>query len=383
MMPAHLLQVTPYYPPDYTFGGPVRLVAELSQRLSTQADVTVATYRHSAAPLPDDGLVRVERFQPWSRPLARRYNLYGSFGLNHFIKKTLSTYQLVHTHDYRSFHNHLLANYCVRYHIPLIMSGYKSITPTTGQATLKWWFDRLGGRSILKAVSHFVAVNRFEVDDLMTYGIKQERITIIPNATDVPLVQANPSAFRARHKIQPDQPLILFYSRLHTYKRPDLAVAALPAVLKKLPDTVLVLYGPDHGALADLQIQIEQLCLTKHVRVIAQTAHNQDHDAYAAADVLVLPSPHNEFPLVLLEAMGHSIPIVTCERSIEQLIHEQCGLIAEPTAAAIAEALLAILLDKTLAQRFATQARKTYEQYFTFDQYAKQVWQLYQRYITL
>ncbi len=382
MKPA-LLQVTPYYPPDYAFGGPVRLVAELSQRLTTQAAVTVMTYQHDAAAVSQDTPgVTVRRYRPWHRGLARSANVYGSFGLQSDLKRIIPKMQLVHTHDYRSFHNLTVAKVCRQTKVPLILSSYKSITPTTGNAAMKQWFDRLGGHAILKSVSHFVAVNKFEVGDLMAYGIAESKIMVIPNATGVPVVNANPAAFRAKHNIQPNQPVILFYSRLHQYKRPDLAVAALPIVLEKIPNAVLVLYGPDHGALAALEQQITQLNLTKQVRVIAETAHGQDHDAYMAADLLVLPSPHNEFPLVLIEALGHGLPVVTCERSIEQLIHQQCGLVAQPTAAAIGEAMITILTQPELVKQFRAQARQTYEAHFSFSQYVKQIWQLYQRYIT-
>lgn len=377
-----LLQVTPYYPPDYTFGGPVRLVAELSERLVAQAQVTVMTYQHSKVVHVDADGLTVERYQPWSRTLARKYNIYGSFGLQTDLKRLIPQQQLVHTHDYRSFHNFTVAKTCYQHNIPLVMSSYKSISPATGNAKMKYWFDRLGGTQVLQAVSHFIAVNHFEVEDLLAYGIPEEKITVIPNATNVPNVSANPGAFRAKYHIQPHQPLILFYSRLHSYKRPDLVVAALPAILQQLPEAVLVLYGPDHGALTSLQQQIQQLGVTNSVRVISATANGQDHNAYAAADLLVLPSPHNEFPLVLLEAMGHGVPIVTCERSIESYIHERCGLVTTPTAEAIARACTQILTQSELAKQYRAQARLIYEQHFTFDQYVKRLWALYQRYIT-
>lgn len=377
-MPRRILQVTPYFPPDFEFGGPVRLVDELSRALSTDFDVTVFTYQHYLnRAVHDDSAVLVKRFSPFSRMLSRRFNFYYSQSLIRALKQNISQFDLVHTHDYRSFHNSNLARLCAQHNIPLVLSSYNSINPNTGQSRFKKIFDSLYGREILKRVNQFVAVNEFEKEDIMKYGVSEDRITIIPNGVDIRISDSTHSIFRSHHNISESAQLILFFSRLHSYKRPDLAVAAFAQIISQHPAAVLVLYGPDGGELESIQKQITRLGISESVRLIPETAGEHKEEIYTSADILIVPSPHNEFPLVLLEALAYGLPIVTAERSIAHYIHQQAGEVTEPTAEALADAMQRIITQPELAQRYKQAGPQIYQEHFTMQKYTERISKLY------
>ncbi len=76
----------------------------------------------------------------------------------------------------------------------------------------------------------------------------------------------------------------------------------------------------------------------------------------AAADMFVLPSRQDTFPLVCLEAMALNKPIISFKQDIgiASIIEGTCGLVVETrTSAALAQAILELAKDKQLQQRFA------------------------------
>lgn len=375
-----VLHLTPYFPPDYEFGGPVKLVAELVRGLSANYDVTVYSYNH----YPDRSLeeipgISIKRFKPFSRFLSRRFNFYYSPDLNKNIRQNINQFDLVHTHDYRSFHNVALTKLSPKTAPPLVMASYQSINPSTGQRHFKKIFDYLFARSLLSRVDRFIAVNDFEAEGINGFGIASKRIQVIPNAIEVPSTTVNPQSFRGKYGIPHDAQVALFFARLHFYKRPDLAVAAISLLAQNAPRLQLVLFGPDGGELAPLIRQVNELNLKSRVIFIAEPAGEMKAAALNESDLLLLPSPYNEFPLVLLEALAHGLPIVTCEQSLKVQVDNKAGLVVAPTARALADAVRVILTDKNLAKTFRRAGPGIFKQEFTIDRYVSRLDQLYRQ----
>ena len=87
----------------------------------------------------------------------------------------------------------------------------------------------------------------------------------------------------------------------------------------------------------------------------------------AGVDVFVLPTHHEAFPRVLMEAsaMGKPIVATNVRGCREVVIDGQTGLLVPPrNAAALAEAVLTLLDDSSLANRLASAARAHAKKHF-------------------
>lgn len=102
---------------------------------------------------------------------------------------------------------------------------------------------------------------------------------------------------------------------------------------------------------------------------------------YAAADVCAVPSLHEMFGLVALEAMACGTPVVASDAGgLRELVrHSETGLLCKPgDAAALAEALGVLLGDASLAERMGVKGALRAER-FTWDASAARLAAVYEQ----
>lgn len=172
-----------------------------------------------------------------------------------------------------------------------------------GQRALKR--DELGRADAVTAVCGAVA--EMLVND---YGIARERVRVVPNGADLPDEQAEIAparAYRERFGASLIRPLWVVAGRLEEQKGHAVLFDALAEVRKRGLDFTLAVAG--EGKLrGELEQLAEQLGIGNRVRFLG--ALDDVGPLLAAADAVVLPSLWEGLPLVLLEAMVRSRPVV-------------------------------------------------------------------------
>lgn len=146
--------------------------------------------------------------------------------------------------------------------------------------------------------------------DLAARGIPADKITVIPNAVDI-------DQFEVGGKADPGLKLKLglgnsrvlgFIGSFYAYEGLDLLIAALPAILKQMPDVKILLVGggPQDAALKQ---QVMTLDLKDRVVFTGRVPHGEVNRYYDLIDVLVYPRHPMRLtelvtPLKPLEAMA-------------------------------------------------------------------------------
>lgn len=94
---------------------------------------------------------------------------------------------------------------------------------------------------------------------------------------------------------------------------------------------------------------------------------------YATADIMAFPTYNDAYPLVVLEAMSHGLPVVsTYEGAIPDIVAEgESGfLVPRQDPRALAGRLALLLTDSALRMRMGSAGRARYRAYFTSDVFA-------------
>ena len=169
----------------------------------------------------------------------------------------------------------------------------------------------------------------------------------------------------------PERPRVLFVGVLERYKGIDVLAAAWRDVAAKVPDATLQVVGT-----GPLHAVVEQLA--------AEWTARLDSDGVARAlddaTVLVLPSRSEGLPRIVIEAFCRGRAVIgTRAGGIPDIVEDGVsGLLVPPEdPAALADALLRVLSDRTLQQRLADGARSGATQWMqTPEEYADRVREL-------
>lgn len=154
----------------------------------------------------------------------------------------------------------------------------------------------------------------------------------------------------------PEQKQILLYiGNLVPIKGLDNLVSAFSQVKQVLPETVLVFVG-EGPQLEALQQQAQQHGLANDCYWFPPVEHANVPQYMSAADLFVLPSSHEGFGLVALEALACGVPVIaTAVGGIPEIVADgQTGLLVPPhDTRSLADAITTLLQNDTRRHQLA------------------------------
>jgi len=151
--------------------------------------------------------------------------------------------------------------------------------------------------------------------DRITLPVPADRIHIVPTAVaPYPVTARALAAFRARHRIGPAEPVVLFVGRVNREKGMDLLLSAFEHVVARRPDARLVLVGAVYEPrwLAGL-LRAAGPAVAARTVLAGEQPPEAVAAACAAARVFAFPSRTDTQALVLQEAALVGLPAVVAD----------------------------------------------------------------------
>lgn len=216
------------------------------------------------------------------------------------------------------------------------------------------------------------------LDGLMTRRVLRRARVLLPltdaEGRDLALLAPGTASTRIRNGVAiphvraawETPPLVLFLARLQARKRPSDFVEMAALVKADHPETRFLMVGADEGELDSMREQIARLNLVEDIAYAGAVAPSQVSDVLAQAQIYVLPSVDEPFPMSALEAMSHGLAtVITTETGIsDELSVRQTVSVVDPTPASLARAVMS-LLDQDEWERSALAAREDAERNFS------------------
>lgn len=175
------------------------------------------------------------------------------------------------------------------------------------------------------------------------YGLRNP-IAIIPNGVSETWINSVGDAdhLRSRLALTADRRLFLFISRIHPKKGLPFLFEAMSLMRQELADWCFVIAGPDEaGHRHELESLAQRLHLESMIKFIGPVSGDDKRDAFAAADLFILPTHSENFAIVVAEALGAGIPVITTRGAPwEELQTHDCGWWVDISVGAIKNALL-------------------------------------------
>jgi glycosyltransferase involved in cell wall biosynthesis len=171
----------------------------------------------------------------------------------------------------------------------------------------------LGARRVLDDADAIICVGRDEHREMARcYG---EKAHYVPNGVRTDLFRkADAAAFRSRAGLQPGEKLALCVSRIDYQKNQLLLVRAFARFAATRPEWKLALIGAVtvESYRDEIMAEVQRTGMASRVVLIPGFAPDDPllPSAYKAADVFVLPTVHEPFGIVILEAWAAGTPVV-------------------------------------------------------------------------
>jgi len=209
-----------------------------------------------------------------------------------------------------------------------------------------WWKKKIAlafyeSRNLHES-SCLQAAGENEIRDYRDFGLRNP-IAVIPNGVSHDWLNSRGSgeAFRRQFGIAAGKRVLLFLSRVSPKKGLLMLLEALHNIGKDFADWQLVIAGGDEfGHQAELESFIRQKGLAEYVRIVGPLFDQAKRDAYAAADLFVLPSFSEGAPVVILEALAAEVPVLATKASPWQDLHTYgCGWWLDIGTAPLGDAL--------------------------------------------
>ena len=200
-----------------------------------------------------------------------------------------------------------------------IQSPFDNITPRSLRARLWVYAARRQVKAVVSPSDRSTAFQR-------RCGIPSELAVTIRNSVDLQVMGAGDGTGpRADLGLGPDDPLILFCSRIDSQKRPVDAVRIFAAVAAEFPSAVLAFVGRGDQETA-VSSEAARRGLSSRVRILGY--HTDIPNWLAAATVWLLPTERENFSVALLEALAAGCPVLAtwCPGNDEILEDEKNAL---------------------------------------------------------
>jgi glycosyltransferase involved in cell wall biosynthesis len=208
-------------------------------------------------------------------------------------------------------------------------------------------------------------------------------VAVIPNGISEAWLESlgDAGAFREKFALPAERRILLFLSRVSPKKGLTMLLEAVQNLRRDFAEWQLVIAGPDEfGHRAEVEDAIRQRGLGKEVRIVGPIFDQVKRDAYAAADLFVLPSFSEGAPVVILEALAAAVPVLATKASPWQDLETHgCGWWVDIDTAAISGALKdAIRRSPGELKQMGLQGRELVASRYTWAASARMTIELYE-----
>jgi len=175
---------------------------------------------------------------------------------------------------------------------------------------------------------------------------------------------------------------LLFFSNLIESKGLFILLEACKILKDKNIDFKCVIVGGEGDiSIPMLDSRINEMGLSKHAEYLGVKTGDEKITIFSNADVFVHPSLSDCLPLVILEAMQHSLPVVsTIEGAIPDAVEDGVTgfIVPKKDHGALAEKLELLIIDADLRFKMGAAGRAAYERDFTLEKFENRLSEILQ-----
>lgn len=220
---------------------------------------------------------------------------------------------IIHLHSMKSFLSAL---------IPILFKNYPIIIQDHGQSPPRGLNRKLIERISFKNIDKFFILTK-KYENYLKKFVPEDRILFQPMGVDLDIFKPI-DKFKARKEldIENNKKIILFVGTLSKNKNVSVVIKALHYVTKEFPDFIFYIVGNGDEE-ENLKNLANKLGVVNNIKFCGFIENEKLPLYYSSADLFILPSFYEGFPVVRIEALACNCPVIISD-SIEnrEIINE-------------------------------------------------------------
>jgi glycosyltransferase involved in cell wall biosynthesis len=349
-------------------GGPTQIILEMVKALrECGVDAEIATTDDNGderLDLPLRQRLEYEQVPVWFLPrcFPPLRDFIFSADLTRWLWQHLANYDILQTHYLFSFAPTCAAAIARQQKIPYIVTPHGMLTPwaLAHQHLKKQIYSTIERHNLNQAVAIHCSTPE-ESQDVRNFQVSTPSF-IVPYGVHLPIPQLQAKQhIRRAYGIPETTPIILFFSRLHPKKRPDLLLAALNKLASQNHDFHLLMAGSgDPEYLSYLTNLVSSLGLQSQTSMTGFVTGQKKDLLLQGSDLFVLPSFSENFGIAVAEAMVVGLPVIITPgvQIAPEIAEAKAGLIVEGEVDAVADATLELLLSPELRHKLGENGKR-------------------------
>ncbi|MGA8740207.1 MAG: glycosyltransferase, partial [Terracidiphilus sp.] len=210
-------------------------------------------------------------------------------------------------------------------------------------------------------------------------GYQYYKERVVPYGTVVPVGDeaSQRMALLAAHPAFNGRRFLLFVGRLHSVKGCDLLIQAFAQSLDRIPrDVDIVIAGPDQTGLSgQLKAMAQQLGVAKRIHWTGMVNGDLKWGMFRSCEALILPSHHENFGLVVVEAMACSRPVLISNKVAvcREVAGSSAGIVEPDTLEGTRQLIVKFWdLSEDERSRMGLAAKRAFHRYFDIEVTARE-----------
>ncbi len=233
----------------------------------------------------------------------------------------------------------------------------------------------------LRRASCLHATSESEISDFRNFGLKNP-IAYIENGIQEKYlnIKGNADRFREQYAIEHGKRILLFLSRISPKKGLTMLVEAINSMRDDFANWKLIIAGIDEfNHKKEIESLIIQLNLGDKIEIIGTLFDEAKNDAFAAAELFILPSYSEGSPMVILDSLAAGVPVITTKASSWVHLDEfQCGWWTDINTSSITIALKeAVSMTAEDLHKMGEEGKKLITLKYTWPKLAQKTLRLY------
>lgn len=337
-------------PPHLAMSGGARAAERLSAALSEDCDVTVASMMPADVLGSDLNRERVRRAEvttslpaglPWSWLPPRFRTLFYSSTIPRLV--STGKFDLVHIHNpVPALEMKRIARACLTAHVPYVVSTHGFNEVWNGNRIYGFGpAKRLIWKTLVQDPVAWVVANAAaifplspaDVPIIRSMGFHGQNLTLVPNGIESPADGDARSDARALQKFAipmerlAGQITCAFLAN-HT---PNKGLPILLEAFASLRVPYLLIVGGETRAGINYESYIRRCRPDQRILITGRLSDKEVGAIFRRSNLFVFPTLADTFPLVVIEAMAHGLPVLASRvGGIPYQVREDCGELIEP-----------------------------------------------------